>query len=258
MDKATDYIIYETYDYFQFKILEGNRDVKEKRVSAIIDSIREIGYQPVPILVNEKLEIVDGQGRHDACEALGLPIYYMVKKGIGIKECVAMNIKMKNWDIYDFIQSYSAQKNDNYLKLQEYCKNTNELNIVEVALCLSDAYSRNIDRPSREGYYKIIDDKDNLECLEFMRKTKPKINVLKGGSNYYFPVLVGLFKARMIDDVRMLHAIETHIGTMKGAYSTDTAITELQNVYNYHQRKTEYFRDRYLQMMESKGATYGI
>ena len=107
----TEFKIYKTGELCKFKRLLGNRDITESRVSAIIDSIEKVGYQPVPILVNEKMEVIDGQGRLEACKRLGLPIYYIVKNGIGIDECMSMNIKMQNWTIYDFIKSRAEQGN---------------------------------------------------------------------------------------------------------------------------------------------------
>lgn len=258
MNEPSKRVIFVTDEYDIFKKLGGNREVRPNRVQAIVDSIRKVGWQPSIILCNEKMEVIDGQGRLYACRELGINIEYTIEPGIGFEECVAMNIKMKNWDIYDFIEAYASQGDENYQKLVEYNDKAESLTITETALCLSDAYSKNIDRPLRDQYYKIIDEPDNIACLEFMAKVKPLLTRVKGGSNYYFPVLCGLFKSKMIDEQRMLESIETNCLMMKGAYNFDAAITELQNVYNYRRRQTVYFRDNYLKMMEKKGAKYAI
>lgn len=52
--------LYETKDYSKFKFLKGNRAIKEKR--SLIESIEKSGIL-VPIDVNEKFEIIDGQTR---------------------------------------------------------------------------------------------------------------------------------------------------------------------------------------------------
>lgn len=254
--KISNVTVFITSDYGIFEKLQGNRDVKDERVAAIIDSINSVGYQPVPILVNEHLEVVDGQGRLRACEMLGLPIYFTIKPGIGINECVAMNIKMKNWDIYDFINSYATQGKSDYIRLLEYCEKLPDLTAIEVALCLSDAYSKNIDRPLRDGYYKMMDTDENISLLSFIQKVKPHLMKIKGGSNYYIPVLVGLYKFNLFDEDRMAEVIAKHGATMKSAYNADSAISELQTVYNFHRRHNEYFRDKYLELMEKKGARY--
>lgn len=255
--ETTDIQVFKTFDYNGFKKLEGNRAIKQERVTAIMESIEKVGYQPVPILVNEKFEIIDGQGRHRACETMSLPVYFEIKAGIGINECIAMNIKMKNWDIYDFISSYAGQGNRNYQLLEKHCKEVPNLTAVEIAMCLSDANSKNVEKPLRAGTFTIKDNTENMDCLKFMKEAKRLLSELKGGSNYYFPVLLGLYKFNLIDEERMLSSIKANKNSMISAYNIEAAISELQRTYNYRKRHNEYFRDKYLQMMEAKGARYG-
>ena len=248
--------VYKTTDYSIFKRLEGNREVTNQRRDAIIDSIREIGYQPIPILVNEKMEIVDGQGRVDACEKLNLPVYYTIKKGVGYKECITMNIQAVIWTVYDYIASYTEKGYPDYVKLQEYKEMAGNLDIIEVAMCMSNALSKNVNRPLKNGTFEIVEENDNKECLNFISRVKPYLKSLKGGGNYYIPVLIGIFKLKLADSDRMEDSISKYSSSMSSAYNADDALTGLQEVFNYNRRVKQYFRDRYLETMESKGARY--
>lgn len=107
--------VYVTEKYGLFKRLDGNRDIVESRKRKIIKSIQKVGYIINPIIVNEKMEIIDGQGRYEACKELGLPIYFVKAKGAGIDECMAMNISQSNWTMMDYIQSYAELGNLNYI-----------------------------------------------------------------------------------------------------------------------------------------------
>lgn len=254
--EISDITVFVTSDYSEFKKLHGNRQVLDERVNSIIDSISKVGYQPNAILVNEKCEVIDGQGRLEACKRLGLPVYFVMRRGIGIKECIAMNIKMKNWDIYDFINSYISQNNENYLKLDEYANMYSGMNILDIAMCLSNAYSRNVSRPLRDGTFEIILSDENIQCLNFINSIAGDLAAIRGGSLQYIPILVGLYKLNLIDEDRMRDAIKLHNATMGSAYNADDALTELQKVYNYHKRHNEYFRDKYFIAMEQKGARY--
>ena len=49
--------IYQTDDYDIFKKLDGNRDAGN--VTAILNSIDEVGYVLSPILVNEDYEVIE-------------------------------------------------------------------------------------------------------------------------------------------------------------------------------------------------------
>lgn len=105
-------------DYNQFKKLEGNRVTSISRVNKIKKSIMEVGYITSPILVNENMEIIDGQGRFEALKELGLPIEYIVQPGINIKECIAMNVYQTNWNLMDYIKSYADKGVQDYIYLQ--------------------------------------------------------------------------------------------------------------------------------------------
>ena len=95
--------ILETKDYSKFKVLDGNRAIRDRRVDAIVQSITEVGYVTSPILVNENMEVIDGQGRLAALERLNMPVEYIVQEGIGIEECRQMNIHQSNWTDYDYV-----------------------------------------------------------------------------------------------------------------------------------------------------------
>lgn len=113
-DKTVGYI-YTTKDYDKFKRLEGNRDVKNAK--KIIKSINDVGYILSPILVNEKYEVIDGQNRLDALKALGLPVPYIVQEGVGLKECMALNINQTNWTTDQYIISHATRGNASYKRL---------------------------------------------------------------------------------------------------------------------------------------------
>lgn len=110
--------VFTTRDYGRFNRLKGNRDVANKRVAIIKESIEQVGYISNPIIVNEKMEIIDGQGRCEALRQLDLPIEYRVVSGLGIKECRAMNLKPTSWSISDFVKSYAEYGNENYIRFK--------------------------------------------------------------------------------------------------------------------------------------------
>ena len=128
--------IYSTNDYSKFRKLNANRDVKN--VKKIIDSINEVGYVLSPILVNENFEVIDGQNRLDALKALGLPVPYIVQEGIGIEECRHLNIGQSNWTTLDFIKSYAASGNIDYIRLlsliEDYLKHFSIEGILYIAI----------------------------------------------------------------------------------------------------------------------------
>lgn len=100
-DRIADYKVHTTNDYRKFKILEGNRSVE--KVKKIKDSISKFGYLHKPILVNDNFEVVDGQHRLEACKQLGVPIDYVMQRGLKIAHCQTLNNGQINWGLADYL-----------------------------------------------------------------------------------------------------------------------------------------------------------
>lgn len=109
--------IKRTTDYGIFNRLEGNRSVDERRVQKIMQSIQTVGYVPNPIVVNEKMEVVDGQGRLEALKRLGMPVDYIVSKGTTIRQTQFMNATSTSWGNEDYIKSYAEGGSKSYQRL---------------------------------------------------------------------------------------------------------------------------------------------
>jgi len=82
--------VYETNDYSQFKKLKGNRDVTEEHVQMLMKSFKQ-GDVKKPIVVNEKMEIIDGQARLEVKKRLGLPVQFVIAEGATIDDVRRMN-----------------------------------------------------------------------------------------------------------------------------------------------------------------------
>lgn len=122
MNKVIGYI-YEEDDYSVFKRLSDNRDVLSARVNKLIASISE-RYICNPIIVNEKMEVIDGQGRFEARKSLGLPIHYIISEGATSDDCRRMNKYNTRWSNLDFAKSYARKGLRPYILLLRICEET--------------------------------------------------------------------------------------------------------------------------------------
>lgn len=128
--KEADYKVYTTKKYDLFVFNAENREVSPKRVEAIKQSIESVGYIRNPIIVNEKFEIMDGQGRFTVLKNAGMPIEFIVEPGIGADEFRALNMRQTNWTVKDFIHSYSKTKKD----YERFSKTMSEFPMFSVAV----------------------------------------------------------------------------------------------------------------------------
>jgi hypothetical protein len=58
-------------------------------------------FLPIPIIVNERMEIVDGQHRFTICKELNLPIHYIAGQNWNISEIRQINSVQKSWTYHD-------------------------------------------------------------------------------------------------------------------------------------------------------------
>lgn len=121
---AEQSLIRSTKDYKSFKILPQNRVVSESHVTKLTRVFRDqpdaLRYRPV--LVNEKMEVIDGQHRLTAMQELGYPVYYQVGKGLTIADTQQMNAHQRNWTPYDYAKSYADGGNPEYVRYLYYQK----------------------------------------------------------------------------------------------------------------------------------------
>ena len=78
-------------DYGQFKYIKGNRELVEAHVRKLSDQISKKDFQ-IPIIVNEKMEVCEGQHRLEAYKSLGMPITYMIIAGLEIQDIIKLNL----------------------------------------------------------------------------------------------------------------------------------------------------------------------
>lgn len=113
-DEISDVKEYITTDYNKFSYVKINRDINRKYVAKLKNSMKEKGYVGPGILVNENLEILDGQHRFISCQELGIPVKYIVKTGYSIEEIAALNMNGHNWNVNTFIDSYVKSDKEDY------------------------------------------------------------------------------------------------------------------------------------------------
>jgi hypothetical protein len=113
--------VFETTDYSIFKELEGNRDLNELHVARLKKSFSE-SYLFTPLLVNKNMQVIDGNHRKKAAQALGLPIRYIILNGYGLREVQIYNTNMKNWKKEDYLKGYCDMAYPEYLKFRNFMR----------------------------------------------------------------------------------------------------------------------------------------
>ena len=111
-----------TSDYFIFEKAKGNRRVYPIQVAKLLLKIRARG-QKVPVIVNENMEVIDGQHRIEVCEKLGIPVMYLICKKASLDDIKDINNSAKLWNFDDYLKCYSRngyKKQKTYLTLRSF------------------------------------------------------------------------------------------------------------------------------------------
>ena len=109
------------------------------RIEKLIASMSD-RYILNPIIVNEKMEIIDGQGRFEARKAMKKPIHYIIVRGATSDDCRRMNKYNTVWTQLDYARSFEKCGNENYIRLLRVCEITH-LTIARV-LRLSNHFTK--------------------------------------------------------------------------------------------------------------------
>lgn len=233
------YQVYTTTDYSKFKRLIGNRDIPEHRISKIIDSIQKIGWVHNPIVVNEKMEVVDGQGRLTALQRLKMPVEYIIAPGASTKECVYMNMNMVNWKLPDFIKSYAEQGDENYQRLLTLMEKyvSGNLDIISTAVY---RVSRAKHRDIKEGILQLTEEQYEaaIPRLEFIEPLLKNIDERKlpGSLITLMQTLIYYFDYDEVDVKRLRYSVEKYIYNATPWVSNTDCEKEVETIYNYSMR----------------------
>jgi hypothetical protein len=113
--------VLKTYDLSIFKQLPGNRPPNLLHIKRLRQSMIDHGVLMCPIIVNENMEVIDGQHRLLAAQGLdGVPIYYIKAENYRLEQVHTLNMNQKNWSKKDFVDGYAEMGLEAYIKLKRF------------------------------------------------------------------------------------------------------------------------------------------
>lgn len=130
LGQRTDYANYKAVKVMleknlsKFNLLDDNRDIDEAHVAMLVVSIQRFG-QLMPIVVNENMDVIEGQHRLKACMELKIPVAYIISVKSSSKDIAIMNNSQKGWKNKDYIKHFSHKNHGNastYRKIANFFK----------------------------------------------------------------------------------------------------------------------------------------
>ncbi len=257
MDKATT-VVYETMDYEKFSKLEENRILTEARKKWLIKSFSE-GEIMNPIIVNEKFQIIDGQGRYEARKELGLPIYYIIDYGKGIEDCRRMNAYNRPWTELDFVESYALAGNEDYALLLETIKATrlpiNRILRFANKTSTTQGSEKNLITAGRISFVE--------RDAELVRQVLACANEISDAlckgtrhSNAFYTAVKIVFDTDGYNHERMLANCKRCRSQYAEMSKIEDQLKEFSRIYNYKAKKDRLYFEDYMRRKGSNVRTY--
>jgi len=169
MKPKSDMTVKYTTNLDMFKLMENNRPVNMSRVKKIYESMSNEGLLVNPIVVNKKMEIIDGQHRYHASKMSGKGIYYLQVNNYGEKEVIRSNTNSSSWSRRDFLEFYVSKGNRNYIKLKQYMEVFPHFSLTDSMFLLTNGTFTNTRKDQfNNGQFKISSYSKAVQWGEFI------------------------------------------------------------------------------------------
>lgn len=250
MDKVIA-TIYRTENYTIFKGLIGNRALYG-RPAKIIESIKANGYILCPICVNEKFEVIDGQGRLEALKTLKMPVDYYVVLGATLEDCIAMNAQTTPWKLKDYIDSYVSLGDENYIRFNNL-KQNHLVGYPAIANIVGDLYGSG-DKSPNVGNKAIVSGTLKVSAEEYKRADRvlsyidrfvPILRKVGGSITYWSMALAFCYNHSTADSERIYTKVVEMSNELHPCASVKAAIDDIEAVYNNRCRNKKYLYAEY-------------
>lgn len=238
---------YITRDYSVFKYLSGNRDINLHNVNNIVKNVLDNGLLPTIVIVNENMEVIDGQHRIEAFKQLNLPVEFQIRKGLGLKDCIAYNVSSKKWETIDYINSYAERGIEDYITLKKCVDEYPSFSPSTLATILlgKGAQGDAVSVPVKNGKFKIKGNINQIiSKLNFLDSVQEYI-VVRGRKDIVIRVLASVIDLEVIDQDRMAEQLQKGTNKNVSVVCVDDALEYLHEVYNHRKKSKVRFKDAY-------------
>lgn len=156
-----------TSEYARFRMINGNRQLNERKINKIIKEISGgndmLRYYPIQVKENDgRLDILDGQHRFWICKKLKRPVFYiLVSEEKTMPEIAKINNNVEKWKNDDYINCYVQHGIEDYIIIREFLETykvslTIGLQMLNLGHPGNDTGSNsNLNEDFRNGYFKV-------------------------------------------------------------------------------------------------------
>ncbi len=244
-------MIEKTQNYEIFKKHPSNVSLIEGNVLKIVKSIqiRNLLIHR-PILVDSKMQVIDGQHRLEAAKRLGVPIFYEIQGDLKSEDMRLLNENMRVWRKRDYVDFFSAEGSIEYSKLKRFMNKHNlsvesaltALNVHTISRANGSKTRQGRTSPLKEGLFIFPTDEEVKMCEEIITKTNrvleyiiPKIDGSKAylrGPKFRRAMFI-FFSVRSFDIDLFMNKLSYRLDLVRPCTTLSESVRMLKNIYNW-------------------------
>ena len=235
--------VFETSDYSMFKILYGNRSTHPLHVHRLTKSMKE-RHLVSPIIVNERMEVIDGQHRLEASKASGVPVRYIVVPGYGLQEVQRLNASSSNWTKMDYLESYAKMGLPAYVTMLDFMRRHKVFSLLPCEILLTQRFSGSNNGTTekadgRQGKVKLFEaGKMEIADLEKADRMANEIKQLADIFDHYntftfVNAYMNVSKKEAFNAEQFLRRAKTHPQLLEPKINVSGYIEMIETVYNF-------------------------
>ena len=224
--------VFITTNYELFNSIDGNRNVNQLHLSRLKKSMSEKQLLS-PILVNNLMQIIDGQHRFLVCKELKLPIYYIMAEGYGLNEVHILNANSKNWNADDYMIGYVNMGKKDYVLYAEY-KKRYKFGHNECIALLCGTTNGTKTKEFFSGVFKVKNYKRACEIGDYIHKC----SVFYSGAlrRSFISAITSLWDKGSFSGDHFLSQLEKCQSMIYDCPTQKAYLEIIENIYNYRKR----------------------
>lgn len=242
--------VYKTNDLSIFKEIKGNRPPNPQHVGRLANSIKKNGILQNPIIVNNKMQVIDGQHRLLAARESKSSIFYIIVNGYSLNEVHCLNLNQKNWTKKDYMHGYVTMGIKPYVDLKNFYETNKVFNLREcISMCSNRASNGNTGISSTFRKGSAVNSSEVFEMgtwkgrdFGLAQENADKIKMLEAYYDGYrrstfVGTMLGLLANTKFNFFEFLSKLKLQSGKLQDCTSVSQYLLLIEDIYNYRRRE---------------------
>lgn len=228
--------LHRTTDYSQFADINANREVDTRHVRALMKAIQETNLLHLnPIIVNTKMEVIDGQHRLAAAKELELEVFYLIDDQIGKTHIAKLNSNQKNWTMLDYVNYYAVEKIPEYLELSDLINRNPHLPVTTL-IRLIGKETNNLIRKFKEGSLDVSN-RDRADLIIAHVDQVRNLGIEFAYDRNFIMAIKDVMLVEGYDADQFLAKLRANRLDLVKASKKVQYLQQIEQIYNKHQQK---------------------